>query len=80
MFNPLKDVTYHHHWKLMSIVTGAVFIGMIVALFQGWLLAAVVLALSFLILAVQWLTIDPPDVTDDDVHGASPKRGAKPIR
>jgi hypothetical protein len=73
MFNPFKDVTYHHHWKLMSVAAGTVFIAMIVAFLQNWLLLAVVLALGFLILAVQWLTIDPPDVTDEDVHGAAPK-------
>lgn len=73
MFNPFKDVTYHHHWKLMSVAAGATFIAMIVAFLQDWLFVAVALALGFLMLAVQWLTIDPPDVTEEDVHGAVPK-------
>jgi hypothetical protein len=32
-------------------------------------LVAAVLAVFFLMLLIQWITIDPPDVTEQDVHG-----------
>jgi hypothetical protein len=72
MKNPLQDVSYHHHWKLMSVAAVAMFLMIIVAFVKGWFLLAVVLGLGFGILVVQWLTIDPPDVTDEDVCGARP--------
>ena len=74
-----SDTHYRHHWKLMTLLTGAVFAALIVAFTQGWILFAVALALGFGILLLQWLTIDPPNVTDEDVFGAS-GRGAKPRR
>ncbi len=58
----------------MSVATAAIFLAIIFAFLKNWNLVAVVLTLGFLILLVQWLTIDPPDVTDEDVHGAAPRR------
>jgi hypothetical protein len=68
-FNPFKDVTYHHHWKLMTLTAAAVFLGLIFAFMKSWFLVAAVLAVFFLMLLIQWITIDPPDVTEQDVHG-----------
>jgi hypothetical protein len=60
---------YRHHWKVMTLVSVLVFIGMVLAFMKGWYLLAVGLSLWFLMVLVQWITIDPPDVTDKDVHG-----------
>jgi len=60
---------YRHHWKLMTLVSVVVFGLMVASLMERWYLAAVVLSLWFLMLLVQWITIDPPDITDEDVHG-----------
>lgn len=74
-FNPLKDVSYHHHWKLMTFGTAALLLAVVFALIKSWFLVAVVLGVFFLMLLVQWLTIDPPDVTDEDVHGPGGSHG-----
>ena len=73
MATKLFDSGYHHHWKLMTALSGLVFVAIIVLFTQGWVLAAVALGIGFGILALQWLTIDPPNVTDEDVDG-TPKR------
>jgi hypothetical protein len=80
MTNPYRDVTYHHHWKLMSVVAVAAFVALIVAMIKSWFLLALVLGLGFAILVVQWITIDPPAVTDDDVHGKPAGRASKRAR
>jgi len=77
MKNPFKDVTYHHHWKLMTLAAAATFVGLIVALMKSWFIAAAVLSVFFLMLLVQWLTIDPPGVTEEDVHGSPGKHPGK---
>jgi len=69
---------YHHHWKLMTAFTAVIFLGIIVAFLSGSILWAVVLSLGFAIFTVQWLTIDPPDITDEDVDGPTAKRSGKP--
>ncbi len=68
-YQPFKDVGYHHHWKLMALVAAALLVAMVLAFAEGWFLVAVVIAIFLATIVVQWITIDPPDVTDEDVHG-----------
>ena len=69
MQSTVFDTGYHHHWKLMAVLSGLVFVAIITMFTQGWVLPAVALGLGFGILALLWLTIDPPNVTDEDVDG-----------
>jgi hypothetical protein len=72
--NSLKDVSYHHHWKVMTIIAAIMFVGIPLAFLEHQHFLAVVLIVDFFVVLVQWLTIDPPDVTDEDVYGAPSKR------
>ena len=67
---------YHHHWKLMSLFSAIIFFGWMAALMEGWYFAAAALGLLFLMVLVQWITIDPPNITDEDVHGPGAKDAA----
>jgi hypothetical protein len=42
---------------------------LIISLMRGWYLVTVASSLWFLMPLVQWIAIDPPDITDEDVHG-----------
>ncbi len=82
MFKPLLrfrfERRHQHPWKLMAL--GSVVGGMliVVSLMEGWYWLAVVGLIFLLTMAVQWITIDPPYVDEDDLHGGpEPETKAK---
>jgi hypothetical protein len=58
------------HWKLMTLGIVALVLGAGLALAERWYLAAAALLVGVLTLAVQWLCIEPPYVSDEDMHGS----------
>ena len=56
------------HYKLMLATTMVVAMLLPVLWLLGSYVAAVAVLLWLLTLAVQWLCIEPPDVTDEDLH------------
>jgi hypothetical protein len=61
--------TYQHSWRLMAAGALLFAVGFPVALANGSYLLAVSSFIGLGVLALLWLTVDPPGVEDSDCHG-----------
>jgi hypothetical protein len=60
---------HRHSWKLMTLGALLVGLGFPIALANGRYLLAVASLIGLGVIALQWLTVDPPGVEDTDIHG-----------